>query len=167
MEDGGNGVSVSAWAKDDCRTEYFFVVGFSSWADPKQVELSHLCDLCDPIDTKDRDRENDFMFEISSFVAKALLYFNTPVADTSDRATRLRRVRKHPYTTKPTDLWSPNIVGGQIPSLSTPNNIDRLASRQRAHIVRGHFHTFLTGKGRTEAKVSWIMPYWKGVKENA
>lgn len=164
MEDGSSGLSVAAWANDEHRTEYFFVVGFSSWDNKELVKIN---DACDFVRDKDRDREDDFMFELSSFVAKTLLYFNTPTAETVDRATRLRRVKKHPYTTKPSDLWSPNIIGNRIPSPPSPGYVGEGNSRQRAHIVRGHFHTFYTGKGRTETKVTWIMPYWKGIKESA
>ena len=33
------------------------------------------------------------------------------------------------------------------------------------HWVRGHWHTYRVGKGRTEAVLKWVQPYEKGSKE--
>lgn len=41
-------------------------------------------------------------------------------------------------------------------------SIDRVTGGVSSHWVRGHWHTYLCGKGRKDRRLQWVMPYQKG-----
>lgn len=89
--------------------------------------------------------------------------------DSSGSKMYKERARRQSYRSESkkkkfvTEITNKNICRRHVVAKSIENSNQGTTCR---HWVRGHWHTYLHGKGKTERKLKWVMPYERN-KDNA
>ena len=105
------------------------------------------------------ERLSPDVYKACMFVRSLVLFLVSEQADRPKQGISKRVKTKIAGQKLKTNLWNvPQLaaVGG----CSTGNGGNHRSPR--LHMVRGHFHKYKCGKGKTKTKINWLKPYWKG-----
>lgn len=149
--DGRPGVWGRAWVEEGKLTPHYTL-----WVEKGQT-------IPKPPSCKFADKQEVlFWYQVFSLGIKLLLLLSSRPSLIQEGAVFSRKKGINSLPSKKIDeIWSPNWIGKNYQMKG--GNGEREGRSPRAHIVRGHFHTYRCGPGRSETKINWIEPYWKGV----
>tara|TARA_R110000824_G_scaffold329311_2_gene516142 strand:+ start:1185 stop:2234 length:1050 start_codon:yes stop_codon:yes gene_type:complete len=140
------------------------------WRDPSNVMLSKEEDMADFLDV----HQNDLLLKATRVAINLILYLNHE-GEHRPCEIQQRRLKKRQWLLSGMDKMSPAkkikatnkatlISNSKFHLIGNPGEKTDSAEVMK-HWVRGHWHTYRVGKGRTDAVLKWVQPYEKGSKE--